>query len=152
LIESHRCSYPTLGGPVVVGEGLQDALPIIDLLHRFSTYLSTSPELPRRIGKYQVLEEVGAGGQAITCKAFDPDTQRQVVLKLYHGASGAGEQETILREARALARVDHPRVARCLGVDRHEGVPFLVIEYVAGQSLARMYRDRRPSVAVALDL
>jgi serine/threonine-protein kinase len=95
------------------------------------------------IGKYQVVRKLGGGGQAGAYLAFDPDLRRHVVIKLYHEAQTEHEQEVILREGRALARVRSPYVAQCHSAERHEGVPYLVVEYIPGKNLAEAQR-RRP--------
>lgn len=107
---------------------------------------------PAQIGKYQVVTLLGQGGQARTYQAFDPDTQRHVVLKLYHAAGSADEQGQILKEAQAWARVRSPYVARCYGVERHDGVPYLVAEYIPGRSLAEFFRTQPLDLAQALEV
>jgi hypothetical protein len=106
----------------------------------------------RRIGKYEVIRKLGGGGQAGAYLAFDPDLRRHVVIKLYHQAHTAREQETILREGQALARVRSPYVAQCYSAERHEGVPYLVVEYIPGKDLAKIGRDGRLPLARALEL
>jgi serine/threonine-protein kinase len=107
---------------------------------------------PEKVGKYQVVRPLGRGGQAGTYLAFDPDLRRHVVLKWYHAARTPAEQETVLREGRALARVSSPAVAPCYGCDRHGGVPFLVIEYVRGRTLSAAHAARPLSPAEAAAL
>ena len=72
--------------------------------------------------------------------AFDPDLKRHVVLKLFHAASSPEDRERILREGQLLARVDSPFVSRCFGVDEHEGRPYLIMEYIAGQPMSEIHR------------
>jgi serine/threonine protein kinase len=93
-------------------------------------------------GKYRVVRRLGRGGQAATLLAFDPDLQRHVVLKVFHQAHTPQEQEVVLREGRALARVCSPYVAQCLAAERQDGVLYLVVEYVAGSGLAERHRER----------
>jgi serine/threonine protein kinase len=93
-------------------------------------------------GKYRVVRRLGRGGQAATLLAFDADLERHVVLKVFHHAHTPQEQEGVLREGRALARVRSPHVAQCLAAERRDGVPYLVVEYVAGPSLAERHRER----------
>src|SRR5262249_12790859 len=78
--------------------------------------------------------------------------QRHVVLKLYHAARNEAQQEAVLREGRALARVRSPYVAACYAADRHEGVPYLVLEYIPGRNLAAEHRARPLTPAQALEL
>ncbi len=89
-----------------------------------------------RFGKYEVVGPLGDGGQGAAFLARDPDVGRLVVVKRYHAAS-----DDAAREAKALGRVNSPYVARCLEVMRHEGEPFLVMEYIAGRSLAEVLKQ-----------
>jgi serine/threonine protein kinase len=91
---------------------------------------------PTTIGKYQDLRRFAvSSGQAAAYLAFDPDLERRVVLKRYHGESGEAE------EGRALAKVTSPFVARCFGVERIEGELYLIVEYIPGRNLAEVRRD-----------
>jgi hypothetical protein len=107
---------------------------------------------PAAFGKYRVVRILGDGGQASTLLAFDPDLRCHVVLKLYHRASSPTEQEKVLSEGRALARVRSPYVARCYGVERQGGVPALVIEYIPGRNLREQQSVRPVDIAQSLEL
>jgi hypothetical protein len=110
------------------------------------------PAVPMWIGKFEVKRLLGKGGQALTFLAFDPDLKRHVVLKLYRAATGATEA-LVLHEGQALARVRSPHMAQCYSVERHEGMPYLVMEYVRGPSLAQRLKDGPPlRIAEALEL
>ena len=88
------------------------------------------------VGKYQIVRRFSeASGQAAAYLAFDPDLERHVVLKRYHGRSGEAE------EGRALAKVVSLYVARCHGIERIDGEAYLVVEYVPGRNLAEVRRD-----------
>ncbi len=87
------------------------------------------------LGKYVITRPLGGGSQATAYLAHDPDLRRQVVLKHYHSAGTDAEAQRVLEEGRALARIASPFVAKCHGAERHDGHPFLVIEYVPGQPL-----------------
>jgi hypothetical protein len=104
------------------------------------------------VGKYQIVRRLGGGGQAAAFLAFDPDLHRHVVIKLYHEARTPQEQERILQEGRSLARVRSPYVAQCYSAERHEGVPYLVVEYIPGKDLAQVQRSRPLSLDQALEL
>ena len=88
------------------------------------------------VGKYQIVRRFSElSGQAAAYLAFDPDLERHVVLKRYHGLSGEAE------EGRALAKVASPYVAHCHGIERIDGEAYLVVEYVPGRNLAEVRRD-----------
>jgi hypothetical protein len=108
---------------------------------------------PSCIGKFELIRPLGEGGQAMTFLAFDPDLKRHVVLKLYHTAGTGAAGETVLHEGQALARVRSPYVAQCYSAERHEGMPYLVMEYARGPSLAGRLKDVPPlSVVESRDL
>ena len=95
-----------------------------------------SRDSPTAIGKYQDVRRFAvSSGQAAAYLAFDPDLERRVVLKRYHGDSGEAE------EGRALAKVASPFVARCFGVERIDGELYLIVEYIPGRNLGEVRRD-----------
>jgi hypothetical protein len=94
-----------------------------------------------RIGKYEVVRPLGQGSQGSALLARDPDLQVLVVLKLYHAADLPEGQDPLLREGRALARVRHPNVARCLGIERMGELLVLVVEYIPGRDLSTHWRE-----------
>lgn len=104
------------------------------------------------LGKYEIRRKLGHGGQAQTFLAYDPDLRRLVVIKYYHSVRSEAEQEVVLREGRALARIRSPYVAQCFGAERHEGVVYLVLEYIPGQTLAERLLVRPFDVTAALRL
>lgn len=117
-----------------------------------------SPEIQigGAVGKYEIRRKLGQGGQAQAFLAYDPDLQREVVIKYYHAVRATADQEQVLNEGRALAQIRSPFVAQCFGADRHHGLPYLVIEYVPGATLAERLRggplDAPRAVALAAHL
>jgi WD40 repeat protein/tetratricopeptide (TPR) repeat protein/tRNA A-37 threonylcarbamoyl transferase component Bud32 len=91
------------------------------------------------VAGYEVLGELGRGGTGVVYKARQARPARVVALKLLLGAGGAGaeRQARLLAEADALARLQHPHIVQVFEVGRHQGTPFLVLEYMAGGSLAQ---------------
>src|SRR5262245_52919945 len=114
--------------------------------------------LPASIGRYQILGRLGAGGMGTVYKALDPHLGRTVALKVpradAHPEGGARLLERFQREARAAAQVWHPHVCPIYDVGEDGGRPFVVMAYVAGESLAqRLARAGRfadPGEAIAL--
>jgi tRNA A-37 threonylcarbamoyl transferase component Bud32 len=155
---------------------LEQLRPVVEQLHALAQYLTTPvptgpetlsyhsaystavpppSESDRRekwIGKYTVVRALGEGGQASATLAFDPDLQRHVVLKMYREARTPKQQESVLREGQALARVRSRYVAQCYGVERHEGVPYLVVEYIPGKNLAELQKAKPQTIDGALEL
>jgi hypothetical protein len=113
--------------------------------------------LPRAIGRYEVLEVIGEGGMGTVYKAHDPQLRRLVAIKVPHFAgpqtARAVAMQRFLREAHAAAGVRHPHVCPIHDVGEHYGMPFVVMDYVEGQSLAGRlaaghYEDCRAAVTV----
>jgi hypothetical protein len=112
----------------------------------------TGPARPELVGKYEIVRPLGSGGQASAVLAFDPDLRRHVVVKRYHEARTPEQQDAVLKEGRALARVQSPFVARCLSAERDNGAPYLVVEYVPGRNLAEQLRAGPVPVELAAAL
>lgn len=97
-------------------------------------------------GRYQTVRPVGRGGMGIVWLARDTVLGRDVAAKQIGDFPGESEGETrrAMREARAAAALNHPNVVAVYDVTEHEGTPWLVMEYVAGPTLARAIRQRGP--------
>ena len=96
--------------------------------------------LPDKIGRYDILGRLGAGGMGTVYKAHDPHLSRTVALKIPRidtvSHDRAKRLERFQREARSAAQVYHPHVCPIYDVGIHDGQPFVVMAYVEGQSLA----------------
>src|SRR5438874_8141107 len=90
------------------------------------------------VGRYVVLDSLGAGGMGVVYAAYDPDLNRKVALKLLHPGPGAstGARTRILREAQALARLSHPNVVSVFDVGSVGERVVLAMELVEGDTLA----------------
>ncbi|PRP98097.1 Serine/threonine-protein kinase StkP [Enhygromyxa salina] len=95
---------------------------------------------PSRIGRYTVDRELGAGGMGVVFLARDPDLDRRVAVKLLGPGSSAGRNlgrasARMRREARVMARLEHPNVVRVYEVGNADGHLFVAMEYVDGVTL-----------------
>ena len=111
------------------------------------------PESLGRLGTYEVTGVLGRGGMGLVLKAQDPALGRAVAIKVMADslAGCAASRRRFLREARAAAAVVHGNVAAVHGVGERAGLPYIVMEYVAGQSLQeRLDRAGPTSVPAAL--
>lgn len=99
----------------------------------------TGPAL-NRWGPFERLICVGRGSFGEVYRAFDPTLQRHVALKLLLPSGLNQEQElnSLLREARAIARVRHPNVVPVYGIDRHEGRLGFWSDFVVGRTLTEL--------------
>ncbi|WP_169797301.1 serine/threonine-protein kinase [Janibacter limosus] len=107
----------------------------------------TDDTTPGLIGdRYETVRPIGRGGMGIVWLARDTVLGRQVAIKQIGDFPGESEGETrrAMREARAAAALNHPNVVAVYDVTEHEGTPWLVMEYVAGPTLASAIRERGP--------
>ena len=98
---------------------------------------ASHPELLGRIGRYDVERLIGSGGMGIVFKAHDSELNRPVAIKIlapYLSSSGPARKR-FAREARAAAAVVHEHVVPIYNVETEREVPFLVMHYIAGESL-----------------
>ncbi len=98
------------------------------------------------LGRYVLLEKLGAGGMGEVFAAYDPQLDRKVALKfLRSGALSAAEGKArLLREAQAMARLQHPNVIAVHDVGVFGERVFIAMEYVEGETLADWLRANRP--------
>jgi hypothetical protein len=88
-------------------------------------------------GRFRLEERVGSGGMSTVYRAFDETLERWVAIKLLQ-ADIAGDDDQIerfRREARAVARLNHPHVVTVIDAGEDDGAPYIVFEYVAGETL-----------------
>jgi serine/threonine protein kinase len=95
------------------------------------------PDTLGLLGKYEVREVIGQGGMGVVLRAFEPALNRLVAIKVLAPAlaGSATARRRFTREARAAAAVCHDHVVAVHGVEEVDGLPYLVMHYVAGESL-----------------
>jgi serine/threonine protein kinase len=101
------------------------------------------PGLLGTLGDYEVQEAIGQGGFGVVLKAYEPALHRLVAIKVLSPAlaGSATARRRFSREARAAAAVSHDHVVAVYGVNETDGLPYLVMQFVAGESLqARLDR------------
>jgi WD40 repeat protein/tRNA A-37 threonylcarbamoyl transferase component Bud32 len=98
------------------------------------------------LGRFELIETVGIGAFGTVYKARDARLDRVVAIKVPRAGSLATEEDRdrFLREARSVAQLRHPGVVPVHEVGEHEGVPYLVSDFVRGVTLADLLTARRP--------
>src|SRR5918998_3211204 len=88
-------------------------------------------------GRFRLDEKVGAGGMSTVYRAYDPTLERWVAIKLMHRdiSTDPDQLERFRREARAVASLNHPHVVTVIDAGEDEGTPYIVFEYVEGETL-----------------
>jgi serine/threonine-protein kinase len=109
--------------------------------------------------RYRLDAQIGAGGMSTVYRAFDVNLERRVAIKLLHREmSGDSDQlERFRREARAVAQLSHPHIVGVIDAGEDEGRPYIVFEYVDGETLKDRIRrlGRLPideSLAYAIEI
>ncbi len=89
------------------------------------------------VGPYQVIEQLGQGGMATVYKAYHPGLDRYVAIKVLH--PDLKEDNTFIarfqREARLVAKLDHPNIVAVHDFAEHNGYPYLVMKFIEGETL-----------------
>ena len=108
----------------------------------------------RTILHYHVVEKLGEGGMGVVYKAEDTQLRRTVALKFLHQQMLDDEdvKERLIREAQAVASLDHPNICHVYGIHQEEGETFIAMAYIDGPSLGEKIKDRPLPLDDALSL
>ncbi|HWB75940.1 MAG TPA: serine/threonine-protein kinase [Nannocystaceae bacterium] len=109
--------------------------------------LRKNPARGDSIGRYLVLRAIGSGATGSVYAAWDPELDRRLAVKLLHPGEGKADDDRralLLREAKALARLDHPNIISIHDVGEHDGRVFLAMDFIDGETLARWQTRLRP--------
>jgi Protein kinase domain len=95
-----------------------------------------------RLGPYEILSALGAGGMGEVYKARDTRLDRFVAVKILpaHLADSPELRERFEREARTIAKLNHPHICTLHDIGRQDGTDFLVMEYLEGETLAALIK------------
>jgi len=102
------------------------------------------PEMLGRLGRYEIERVIGSGGMGLVLKAFDTELNRPVAIKVLarHLAHSSAARQRFARESKAAAAVVHEHVVAIHDVQTDGDFPYLVMPYIAGESLqARVERS-----------
>jgi hypothetical protein len=126
--------------PASMPDPTESPIPLDALSQASLTDFLVPPQAPDelgRLGKYRILKILGAGGMGIVYKAEDSKLQRTVAIKVMLPglAASASAGQRFLREAQAMAKVEHDNIVRIYQVDEDRGVPFMAMEFLKGEPL-----------------
>ncbi len=109
---------------------------------------ATSAESPeaaagmKRIGKYEIIEEIARGGMGVVYRARQEGLNREVALKMLLAGEGASEDQIrrFMREAESAAALSHPNIVRIFDVGSDRGRHYYAMEFIHGESVAQVIR------------
>ncbi len=99
--------------------------------------------VPRKIGRFDVLRQLGAGGMGVVFAAYDDELDRRVAVKVLL-REGRDATERLRREAQAMAKLSHPNVAQIYEVGTVGGRLFLAMEFIKGRTLKAWRAEASP--------
>ena len=101
---------------------------------------------PTKIGKYDVVRVIGRGGMGMVYQAIDPTIGRMVAIKRVTAVLSDDPEllKRFYREAKSTGQLQHPNIVTLYGLGDQDGVPYLVMEYLEGDSLEKIIREHRP--------
>jgi eukaryotic-like serine/threonine-protein kinase len=113
--------------------------------------VSTMTQVPERIGQYEIESRLGGGGMGTVYRARHITLGRLDAVKLMLDLATPEARERFAREARAAASLNHPNIVTVYDFGEHEGVPYIAMELVEGETLHDLIR-RKADVPLAAKL
>src|SRR5438876_10577394 len=102
-----------------------------------------------RLGPYEILTPLGAGGMGEVYRARDQRLDRTVAIKILPSAD-ADLRSRYEREAKLIASLQHPHICALFDVGHHDGIVYLVLEHIEGETLAKRLQRGAIGLAPAL--
>ncbi|HEV3445365.1 MAG TPA: serine/threonine-protein kinase [Gemmataceae bacterium] len=101
--------------------------------------------IPKQLGDFRILREVGRGGMGVVYEAVQESLGRHVALKVlpYQRLANAQSIERFRREARAAAKLHHTNIVPVFGVGEHDGMPYYAMQFIHGQGLETVLEEVR---------
>jgi serine/threonine-protein kinase len=110
----------------------------------------------KKLGRYELLEELGRGAMGVVYTARDPIIDRVVALKTIDfaltGAAAASFEQRFFQEARAAGRLNHPNIVTIYDAGQADGVAYIAMEYLDGTSLRQLLDDQPLGLARAVEI
>jgi len=127
--------------------------PVVNDVEKSAPWRQTSRQAgdvsPPKFERYRLQEELGRGGMGHVYKAYDLKLERPVALKLIRLDNTTDIQEAeeriarFRREAKAIARLNHPNIVSLYDYDEADGMLYMIMEYVEGRSVEQMLQAKR---------
>ncbi len=95
----------------------------------------------QKIGRFEVLSELGKGGHGVVYLAHDTQLNRQVAIKIWRNSTH--DTERLTHESHIVSRLQHPNIVSLYDSGEHEGSPFLVYAYIEGLTLAQILKQKK---------
>src|SRR5687767_13119783 len=100
----------------------------------------------RKLGQYQMMEEIGRGGMAVVYRATQPSIGREVAVKVLpaHFMQDRTFLERFSREVQITTRLQHPRILPVYDFGEQDGIPYVVMAYMPGGTIADLIERSGP--------
>ncbi len=108
--------------------------------------METQGSLPETIGRFHVIEAIGEGAMSIVYKAYDPEINRALAIKVLRGecVTDPEYRYRFLQEAKAAGKLTHPNIVTIFDVGEAEAGPYIAMEHLEGETLDRLMAGGRP--------
>jgi serine/threonine-protein kinase len=102
--------------------------------------MDTRDSLPETIGRFHVIETIGEGAMSIVYKAYDPDINRTLAIKVLRGECAVDPEYRyrFVQEAKAAGKLTHPNIVTIFDVGEADAGPYIAMEHLEGQTLDRL--------------
>src|SRR5271157_124033 len=99
----------------------------------------------KKLGPYEIVSPLGAGGMGEVYRARDTRLDRTVAVKILpaHLSESPEAKQRFDREARAISSLSHPNICHLYDVGQHDGISYLVMEYLEGETLSERLQKGR---------
>src|SRR5262249_4558728 len=116
--------------------------------------MPTGPQPGQTVGRYRIVGELSRGGMGVVYRAEDQTLHREVALKFLPPdfVSDPDRKRRFLNEAQTASRLEHPHIAVIYEVGEADGLIFMAMELIRGESLRDLLRQQRLAPARAIDL
>jgi eukaryotic-like serine/threonine-protein kinase len=103
-----------------------------------------------RLGPYEIVSPIGAGGMGEVYRARDTRLERTVAIKVLPALLSTDQRlkQRFEQEARAISSLNHPHLCTLYDVGTQDAISFLVMEYVEGETLAHRQQKKGPSCGI----